>query len=202
MGKIFITRHGETEYNLLKRMQGSIDTKLSERGLKQAVRLRDRLAGEVFDRVLASPMQRARVTAETILENRPEKLEFFEELKEMDFGFMQGKDYEFLGREYPELYRQYCESPAEFQIPEGESFRGFRNRVAPIMREIESVGESETMLIVCHGITKLILVNELKHIPLEQLWDTEVAGNTALTMFESSPDGWVLRYENDQSHLV
>lgn len=201
MGKIFITRHGETEYNLLKRMQGSIDTKLSERGLEQAGRLRDRLAGESFDRVLASPMQRARVTAETILENRSEKLEFFEELKEMDFGFMQGKDYEFLGREYPEMYRQYCESPADFQIPEGESFRGFRDRVKPILREIESMGESETILIVCHGITKLILVNELKQIPLERLWDTEVAGNTALTLFEQTADGLVLRYENDQSHL-
>lgn len=201
MGKIYITRHGETEYNLLKRMQGSIDTQLSERGMEQAARLRDRLAGVAFDRVLASPLQRARVTAETILENRPEKLEFFDELKEMDFGFMQGKDYDFLGREYPELYRQYCEAPAEFQIPEGESFRGFRDRVEPIMREIESVKETETMLIVCHGITKLILVNELKHIPLERLWDTEVAGNTALTLFEKTDEGVVLRYENDQSHL-
>ncbi len=201
MGKIYITRHGETEYNLLKRMQGSIDTQLSERGMEQAARLRDRLAGVSFDRVLASPLQRARVTAETILEKRSEKLEFFDELKEMDFGFMQGKDYEFLEREYPELYLQYCESPAEFQIPEGESFRGFRDRVEPIMREIEAVKETETMLIVCHGITKLILVNELKRIPLERLWDTDVAGNTALTLFEQTDKGMVLRYENDQSHL-
>ena len=201
MGKIYITRHGETEYNLKRLMQGTIDTKLSKRGLEQAACLRDRLADISFDRVLASPLQRARVTAETILENRSQSIEFFDELKEMDFGFMQGKDYEFLGREHPELFEQYSTAPADFTIPEGDSFRGFQKRVLTILDEVEKMDESESVLIVCHGITKLILVNELKGIPLEQLWDTEVAGNTALTLFERTSDGLVLHFENDQSHL-
>lgn len=201
MGKIYITRHGETEYNLKRLMQGTIDTELSERGLEQAACLRDRLADVSFDRVLASPLKRARVTAETILENRPETIEFYPSLKEMDFGFMQGKDYEFLGREYPQLYQQYCEKPAECMIPEGDSFQGFRERVISILKEVEQMDDSETMLIVCHGITKLILVNELKGIPLERLWETEVAGNTALTLFERTPEGMILHFENDQSHL-
>lgn len=201
MGKIYITRHGETEYNLKRLMQGTIDTKLSSRGLEQAACLRDRLAETPFDRVLSSPLQRARVTAETILENRSECIEFFDELKEMDFGFMQGKDYEFLGREHPELYEQYSNAPAEFTIPEGDSFREFQTRVLSILEEVEKMDESESMLIVCHGITKLVLVNELKGIPLEQIWDTEVAGNTALTLFERTPEGVILQFENDQSHL-
>lgn len=201
MGKIYITRHGETEYNLKRLMQGTIDTKLSSRGLEQAACLRDRLAEIPFDRVLSSPLQRARVTAETILENRSESIEFFDELKEMDFGFMQGKDYEFLGREHPELYEQYSNAPAEFTIPEGDSFREFQTRVLSILEEVEKMDDSESMLIVCHGITKLVLVNELKGIPLERIWDTEVAGNTALTVFERTSEGVILQFENDQSHL-
>ncbi len=201
MGKIYITRHGETEYNLKRLMQGTIDTKLSSRGLEQAACLRDRLAGVSFDRVLSSPLQRARVTAETILENRSESIEFFDALKEMDFGFMQGKDYEFLGREHPELYEQYSNAPAEFTIQEGDSFRDFQTRVLSILEEVEKMDESESVLIVCHGITKLVLVNELKGIPLERIWDTEVAGNTALTLFERTSEGLVLQFENDQSHL-
>lgn len=201
MGKLFITRHGETEYNLRRLMQGSMDIVLSDRGISQAERLRDRLTDTSFDRVLASPLKRAKVTAETILQGRDETCEFFDALKEMDFGVLQGQNYDYLENAYPELNRQYWKHPADFTIPDGESFRGFEKRVLPIMQEIESMKDSDTILIVCHGITKLILVNALKGIPLERLWDSEVAGNTALTLFETSPDGWVLRYENDQSHL-
>jgi probable phosphoglycerate mutase len=202
VGKVYITRHGETEYNLKELMQGSMDIALSDRGIQQAERLRDRLADISFNRVLVSPLIRAKVTAETILQGRNESCEFFDALKEMDFGELQGKAYKYLEEVYPELHKQYWDNPAEFTIPQGESFRGFEKRVLPMMDEIAAIKDSETILIVCHGITKLILVNALKGIPLEQLWDTEVAGNTALTMFESSPDGWVLQYENDQSHLV
>jgi probable phosphoglycerate mutase len=201
MGKIFITRHGETEYNLKRLMQGVIDTKLSDKGLEQAEMLRDRLKDVSFDRVLVSPLRRARVTAETILKDRCETMEFFDELMEMDFGIMQGRDYDFLEKEYPDLHREFEERPAGFTIPEGDSFQGFHDRVMKIVEEIESVGESENMLIVSHGITKLVIVNELKGIPLERLWDTDVAGNTAVTMFEKTSDGFILHYENDQSHL-
>jgi len=114
---------------------------------------------------------------------------------------MQGKDYEFLGREHPELYEQYSNAPAEFTIPEGDSFREFQTRVLSILEEVEKMDDSESMLIVCHGITKLVLVNELKGIPLERIWDTEVAGNTALTVFERTSEGVILQFENDQSHL-
>ena len=146
-------------------------------------------------------MIRAKVTVETILQGRNETCEFFDALMEMNFGELQGQAYGYLEKVYPELNKQYWEKPAEFTIPEGESFRGFEKRVSPILEEIAKLKDSETALIVCHGITKLILVNALKGIPLERLWESEVAGNTALTMFETSPNGWVLQYENDQSHL-
>ena len=68
--EILLTRHGQTEWNLLKRVQGKADTELNEEGIKQAEKTRDYLKNEKIDLILCSPLKRAMQTTEIINQGR------------------------------------------------------------------------------------------------------------------------------------
>ena len=70
--KLYIVRHGETDNNLNGIIQGIIDTPLNETGIKQAMELKEKLKDVKFDLVITSPLQRAKLTAEIINDNKAE----------------------------------------------------------------------------------------------------------------------------------
>ena len=67
---IFITRHGQTDWNLERRVQGQTDIDLNETGRLQAEEVREKLLGEDLDLIICSPLKRARHTAEAINRGR------------------------------------------------------------------------------------------------------------------------------------
>ena len=89
---IYIVRHGQTEQNLKKKLQGRSDFPLTELGREQASAVGDafRDAGIVFDKVYSSPLGRAVETAELIAGDAPIEVE--EALIEMDYGPYEGTD--------------------------------------------------------------------------------------------------------------
>src|SRR5699024_235142 len=86
MGKIFMIRHGLTEYNKALSLQGSSDIPLNEAGLLQAKTAAEFLKYEKFDLILSSPLPREHATAESINENHDLKIHKMNELKEQYFG--------------------------------------------------------------------------------------------------------------------
>ncbi len=94
--RLYLIRHGETEWNRDGKLQGRIDIPLDETGRKQAELLRDELSGIDFDVCIASPLKRARETAEIIMDGKC-KIVFDERIIERDFGEFEGmlvKDWE------------------------------------------------------------------------------------------------------------
>ena len=87
--RLYLIRHGETEWNRDGRLQGKVDIPLDEIGRKQAELLRDELSGIDFDICIASPLVRARETAEIIVGDRCE-IAFDERITERDFGEYEG----------------------------------------------------------------------------------------------------------------
>ena len=90
--KIYVARHGETSWNARNIICGRTDIPLNERGKEQAMLLAERLAGVSIDRIIASPMIRARQTAETAAEKHGLPIMFDERLIEQNFGIYEGKD--------------------------------------------------------------------------------------------------------------
>ena len=84
--EILLTRHGQTEWNLLKKVQGKADIELNEKGVKQAEETRDSLKNEEIDLILCSPLKRAIQTAEIINQGRNIKMIIDERVSERDFG--------------------------------------------------------------------------------------------------------------------
>ena len=94
--KLYLIRHGETEWNKDGRLQGKIDIPLDETGVRQAEQLRDELSGISFDICIASPLERAKETAKIIVGDKC-KIVFDDRITERDFGEFEGmlvKDWE------------------------------------------------------------------------------------------------------------
>ena len=84
--KIYVTRHGQTEWNVLKKVQGKADISLNEKGIEQAIQTKKELDNEKIDLIICSPLKRAKETAQIINENRNIPIIFDDRISERDFG--------------------------------------------------------------------------------------------------------------------
>jgi len=145
--KIYLIRHGETDYNYQKRYQGRIDIPLSERGTA-ALTPAEARPGTVY----VSPLVRARQTAAHVFPDATQQV--VEALTEMDFGVFDGRSAAEM--EEDSDYRAWVEGGCEGRCPGGEDLAGFRARTCGALRElISSAGaRGEALLaVVAHGGT-------------------------------------------------
>lgn len=143
--EILLTRHGETEWNVLKKVQGKANIKLNERGIEQATNTKILLKNEKIDLVLCSPLDRAIQTARIINSDRNLPITFDERLSERDFGEfegMQSKDFDF------EAFWSYKQN---IQYQKAENVRSFFKRVYAFLDDIQVKYKNQRILLVAHG---------------------------------------------------
>ena len=131
MGIIYITRHGETEWNAEGRIQGHTDVPLSERGREQAQMLARRLAGVRIDAAYSSDLSRAAETARVALGERDVPLAFTSDLREYNKGVFEGMTAAEYQRKFPHLFEASMENDLDFAPPEGETIRETSHRLGP-----------------------------------------------------------------------
>ena len=151
MTELTLVRHGETDWNRIRRFQGQLDVPLNELGQLQARRLAQALADDPFDLVLASDLTRVRATAAPLLAQRGWTAFHDARWREQRYGAFEGQDVATLRREQPELWRQYGEHRADFAPPGGETTRQFYERVHAAVREVVERHAGLRVLIVTHG---------------------------------------------------
>jgi alpha-ribazole phosphatase/probable phosphoglycerate mutase len=145
--KIYLTRHGQTDYNKKRMMQGRSDIPLNETGIRQARDRRKSLGDIKFDAVYASPLSRAVQTAEIIGNVTRDEIITDERIIEANFG-----KYELMGYYSTGLpMMAYWSFPEIFPAPEGvETIRQMRERTSSFLKELEEK-DYETVLVACHG---------------------------------------------------
>lgn len=126
--KIFLIRHGQTQWNLQKRMQGSGDSPLTEKGLEQASAIGKFLSNKNISyrdfEFLVSPLNRAQHTAKIICQNLGIDFHLIKtenDLREKSFGIWEGKLEEEIIKNYPKEYKLIMEGSLELAPPQGES---------------------------------------------------------------------------------
>lgn len=143
--EILLTRHGQTEWNLLKKVQGKADIELNEQGIQQAEMTRDFLKDEKIDLILCSPLKRAIQTAEIINQNRDIKMIIDERISERDFG-------EFEGMPTTNFdYNAFWSYNQNLEYDEAENIRRFFKRIYQFLDSIQARYEGKRILIVAHG---------------------------------------------------
>lgn len=193
--KLFLVRHGETDFNRQRRLQGQKDTPLNEVGLKQAERVAQALRGESLDAIWTSPLQRALVTARCINRYHEHALEIRTELTERSFGEMEGKPIEALRA----LENTHTGSLYNFSPNKAETFQHLEQRAS---RFVDSILKSqhERLLLVGHAGIFRPMIASLLGLTFEE-WFGIAQSNTCINHFQFH-DGEVTAYHlNDDAHL-
>lgn len=145
--RIWLTRHGQTDLNKKRLMQGLTDAPLNETGVAQAKAARERIGDMHFDAVYASPLQRAIVTGAIIGDVRPEEVRIDRRLIEADFGRYEQRKYYQMGP----FMTLYWALPEVFPAPDTvETVASLVERSSSFLRELEQK-EYENVLVACHG---------------------------------------------------
>ena len=182
---IFVTRHGETEWNTHWKLQGRSDTVLNGKGKEQAIQTRVGFekAGLFFDRVYSSPLKRAVETAMLMTGKPEDKIIKDDRIIEFCFGKAEGKTP--AEREAdPELkdFHNFFDDPENFVPLEGcDSFENVLTRTAAFceeeIRPLENSG-IQNVLVVTHGGTMQSLLLHIDGRELKDYWKTKMANCT------------------------
>ncbi|MFC0522902.1 histidine phosphatase family protein [Pontibacillus salicampi] len=191
MTTICLVRHGETDWNRAKRLQGQEDIPLNELGRRQAKECGAFLKNDQWDAIVASPLSRAKETAYIIEHYLPEDKEIvmMEHFKERAFGKGSGLTHEEINAQFPD--RNY---------PGMESFEDFQHRIFEGLHSIQHHFPSKKVLLVAHGA----VINCI----LSVLTDGEIGTgktkliNACISNIERLQDNWELKSYNETTHLT
>lgn len=200
MSKLLLVRHGITESNSAHRFAGYSDAELNAAGYRQVERLRDRLVDDKIDAVYSSDLRRALVTAEVISSGHKVDIITCPELREVNYGNVEGLTFEEISRLYPEVAESLADFSLRLKFPGGESFEGFIERASKFLDRLKGHTPSQTMLIVAHGGPLRVLVCRLLGIDLGH-WRQIRLDNASLSIVETHSQGAVVSLLNDTAHL-
>ncbi len=205
MGRLYLVRHGETEWNAEGRLQGHMDVSLSENGQRQAQAVARRLDGVCFHAAYSSDLSRTAETARIILGRQQEgTLTETPQLRERHYGVFEGLTVAERQAGYPEMFAASVSNDLEFAPTGGETMVQVGARMAAFVAELRERHLEDTVLIAGHGGALRATLPALLNLPLETLWRLFL-DNCSLSIVDTYPEsdgvGAVLRLFNDTSHL-
>ncbi|WP_253738374.1 histidine phosphatase family protein [Halohasta salina] len=205
MGRLLLVRHGETEWNRERRVQGWAPVPLADRGHEQAAALAERLADRyAVDRLLASDLRRTLETARPIARAVDCELGTDRRWRERDFGVLQGLDYGELFLGYPEYTLSEVGYTAAEARPEGgESLLDQRKRVLAAVEDLrDSLGADETAVVVTHGGPLYLVLGAVRGLDIRATVLDQEQGNCAINELVVDGDRIEVVVENDTGHLA
>jgi alpha-ribazole phosphatase len=200
MARLLLVRHGTTKLHAPDRFWGSTDIALSDAGIRQAEKLRDRLKDEKITAVFSSALSRARVTAEVIAAAADLKVTTDASLDECNFGYVEGLTFTEINKKYPDLAEVLLGFDIDTRFPGGESFGEFDARVRQFLPNLDKFKTRDTVAIVAHGGSLPLLVCHLLGLPIKT-WRQLRITQGSLSIVETFNRGAVLTLLNDTSHL-
>jgi len=197
--RLFLLRHGETDWNRERRHQGRTDTPLSEIGRTQAEAAARELKEHPIKAVYASPLRRARDTAAVIAASHGLEVETDEAFQELHFGRWEGLTREEIAARDPQLFQQWRATLHEFTYPGGDTVAAFRARVVATVRDWLPTAPARPLLIVHKGIIASI-VTELRRLSLAERAAYPIDLASIHTLVESGGQ-WHAEQVNAIAHL-
>lgn len=203
--RICFIRHGETDWNADKRIQGQTDIPLNATGVQQAMAMAFNAAHHEFHALYSSDLARARDTATMLAERRGLEVKTLPLLRERHFGIFQGLTAaEGLAR-HPEAHSLYLARDLDYNFESGESLRAFAARVAAAVDEITRHHPGQTVAAVTHAGVLDILYRQATGRPLHTPRDFTLP-NCALNWFRfdqaGDTHGWHLEAWDDHHYLA
>ena len=194
--QLYIVRHGETEWNVIKRFQGQLNTPLTEKGMEKLRKTGKKLKNILFDQVYTSELGRTVASAEIILnenngyKNNKLELQKLAELNEVYFGVWQGLTYEEVFLKYPEEADNYFYNVKNYNAEnvEAENLKDALERFLKGINKILNIHKSGNILVVTHGTVFEMFMNYVANNSIFDIDERTLMGNGDYKIF-SYKDG-------------
>lgn len=189
--KVLLVRHGETDWNVKKKIQGSTDIPLNEVGREQAGRLAEELLckRDEIEGIYTSCLSRASETAEIIAKRLNKECFVLKGVEEINFGLWEGLSWEQVEEGFPREYQVWRENRRYQKPPRGESYQELLERVVPalqkLLREKEESQETRDVVVVTHSADIMSLLSFLNDTPFHEMVKRYKTANTAVIELES-----------------
>lgn len=184
--KIYIIRHGETDWNVIKRLQGRSDIALNDKGRELAKKTGEALKNVPFDRIYTSPLKRARETALLIKGDREIPVIEDERLMEISFGAYEGLCSDKNHYTIPDAnFKNFFEKPELYVPPsDGESIEELCKRTTAFLTELIATEalQNDTILLSTHGAALMGLLSAYHTGGIASFWQGGVHKNCAVSI--------------------
>lgn len=200
MYHLYVIRHGETEWNTEKRLQGRLDSNLTVKGETDALRLGARLKDVELQKIISSPSNRTMKTARFVKGERAIPIETDERLMEIDLGEWQGLKEEEIKRRDPERFEAFWNNPSSYESADGESFYDVKKRVADFLLDLDKTNPTGNVLVVSHGVVIKALYLLCRNESVENLWNPPFIHGTSLTIIRVENGEFILQTEACTKH--
>jgi probable phosphoglycerate mutase len=183
--KLFLIRHGQTDWNIEGKIQGSVDIELNETGIKQAEELSHKVlvAGYKFSKIYSSPQKRAFKTAEILSEATKVDYISITGLEEINLGEWEGLSWTEVKEKYPTEYEEWYINRRYTKPPKGEAYEDMLQRVLKSIYKIINEN-SEDVVIVTHSAVIMCIQCYMTNTPFNEMMKFK-ADNTSITEINS-----------------
>ena len=195
--KLLLIRHGETDFNRQRRMQGTMPVPLNAHGRQQAAALAYFLQGAAIDALYTSPILRARETAQII--GKALKLPLREDfrLREIEFGIFEGLTYDEASERYPDAAKAWGAGNFAYKVPDGESRGDVQMRMRAAWDDIIEQTDLQTVAVVTHGTAIALFLRGM----FAQMPDDPIK-NSSMTTLLRCRDIWRIAGFSQTRHLA
>ena len=198
---LYLLRHGETDWNVEQRIQGVSDTELNDVGVAQAEALGCTLRGRPIACVYASPLRRARRTAEIVAQALDVPLYEEAGIAELNQGELEGEPFRRLPETHPDFIHVWRNYPARARMPGGETLAELQERAWTAMERFLAAHENETIAAVSHNLAIIMILCRILGVELNGFRRIR-QHNAAMNIIEHSPErGWSVVTMNSLAHL-
>lgn len=206
MLQVYLVRHGETQWNAERRIQGQSNSPLTAKGEQQAMQVATRAKELGITHIISSDLGRTRRTAEIIAQACGCDIIFDSRLRELNMGVLEKRHIDSLTEEEEKNWRrQLVNGTVDGRIPEGESMQELSDRVNAALESCRDLPQGSRPLLVSHGIALGCLVSTILGLPAwaERRLRLRNCSISRVDYQESLwlASGWVVETAGDISHL-
>ncbi|SFT97873.1 probable phosphoglycerate mutase [Kosakonia arachidis] len=205
MLQVYLVRHGETQWNAERRIQGQSDSPLTDKGETQAWQVAERAKALGITHIIASDLGRTRRTAEIIADACGCEITLEPRLRELDMGVLERRHIDSLTEEEESWRRQLVNGTADGRIPDGESMQELSDRMHAALATCLELPEGSRPMLISHGMALGCLVSTILGLPAYAERRLRLRNCSISRIdYQHSPwlaSGWVVETAGDVSHL-
>ena len=199
--KIYLLRHGETEYSQRGAYCGAVDAELTVEGHKMAQAFAEAYRSISWTSVYVSPMKRAISTAKPLCDALGLPMQMRDGLREIGYGAWEDRDLDYVRRHYEQDYIRWQTDPAWNPPTDGETAIQIAARALPVITEIESNYQDGNVLVVSHKATIRIIICSMLGIDVGRYRDRINALAASVCVVKFGIYGPMLEVLGDRAYM-